>query len=275
MYNIGSYNELEVIRQTNNGVYLRFDEEAILLPQKWVPEGTESGDILKVFVYTDSKDRLIATTQQPRAVVGEFAYLEVIDIGKFGAFLDWGLDKDLLVPIGAQQVPMEKGEKYIVRLCLDQKTNRVFGVSKIDSFLKKDIINLRLNQKVDLLVSRFTDLGVMFIINQTYSGLAFYDEIFEPLKIGMKRVGYIKNIREDGKIDLRMHQEGLEAITDSKVVILDLLKKAGGFLPYHDKSDPDSIYKTFKMSKKVFKKGIGGLFKDKKIYINKQGISLR
>ncbi len=272
MIKIGSYNELEVIKKTNIGIYLGTQAESVFLPQRKVPANTQIGDKLTVFVYTDSQDRPIATTERPKAAAGEFACLRVMDVTPFGVFMDWGLDKDLLVPFKHQHQRMEKGRKYVVRLCLDEKTNRVIGVSKLNQFLSDKPVDIKEGQKVSLLVYGFMEVGMMVIVDHKYAGLLYRNEVFEKLFIGDEREGYVKKIREDGKIDVSLQKQGHLAIDDSKTAVLAALEKSSGFLPYHDKSDPEDIKHIFKMSKKAFKKAIGGLYKDKKIKISEEGI---
>ncbi|MTI29733.1 CvfB family protein [Xanthovirga aplysinae] len=274
MLKIGKFNQLKVGRSVQFGLYLESDKGDILLPNKYVPKGTQIGDVLNVFIYTDSEDRLIATTLQPKAVVDEFVALEVKDTVPFGAFLDWGLEKDLLVPKREQHRPMREGEVHVVRLCLDYRTNRVIGVAKLNAFFNKNTKALKKDQEVDVMVYGQTDLGWMVIINQEYSGMLYKNEVFEPLTVGDIRKGFIKKLREDGKIDVSLQPQGFQAVVDSKEKILLALKDAGGFLPYHDKTEPERIKATFQMSKKIFKKIIGNLQKDGKLTISDKGIHL-
>ncbi|MGD9899073.1 MAG: S1 RNA-binding domain-containing protein [Calditrichaceae bacterium] len=274
MIKIGKYNDLRVERLVDFGLYLKKGEEEVLLPAKYVPENSKPGDKIQVFIYTDSEDRVIATTLTPKAALDEFAYLRVKDVNRFGAFLDWGLEKDLFVPFREQKIRMSQGESYIVRLCLDTKTNRLFATTKIQKYLKNKPDELKENQEVNLLFYRQTDLGMMAIIDNTYSGMLFSEEIREDVRVGDSRIGYIKNIRDDEKIDLSLKPLGYKAVIDSKPDVMDLLEKAGGFLPYNDKSSPREIEKTFRMSKKMFKKVIGGLYKDGKISIEEKGITI-
>ena len=274
MLRIGDYNRLKVVKEVDFGLYLESDQGEILLPKKYVEPGTKVDQYINVFVYTDSEDRLIATTLQPKAVVDEFAPMKVKHTTDFGAFLGWGLEKDLLVPFREQHKPLMEGDVAVVRVVLDHKTNRVIGVGKLAPFINKNVSDLEEGQKVDLLIYDFTGLGIQALINEEYSGMLYANEVFEELEIGDRREGYIKKIREDGKIDLSLQKQGYGAVKDSTEGILDLLKKSGGFLPYHDKSDPDDIQKVFKMSKKTFKKAIGGLYKEGKIKIDEKGIYL-
>lgn len=274
MLKIGNYNTLKVAREVDFGLYLESEKGDILIPKKYVPQNTKVGDELEVFVYTDSEDRLIATTLSPIAVVGEFAAMTVKDVAPFGAFLDWGIQKDLLVPNNEQHRKLHVGQKTVVRVCLDPRTDRVIGVGKLNAFLSKDTENLEEGQEVRLLVYDETDLGYMAIINNLYAGMLYRNEVFEPLVVGDTRTGYIRKIREDGKIDLRLSREGVAAIADGKDIILEKLKAAGGFLPYHDKTEADTLKKAFQMSKKTFKKAIGGLYRDGVIVLLENGIKL-
>lgn len=274
MLRIGNNNTLKVIKEVDFGMYLESDQGEILIPKKYVPEGTKIGDELDVFVYTDSEDRLIATTLSPIAVVGEFATMTVKDVTDFGAFLDWGIQKDLLVPNNEQHRKLYKGQKTVVHVCLDPRTSRVIGVGKLNPFLSKDPTGLEEKQAVDLLIYDETDLGYMAIIDSQYAGMLYRNEVFEPLEVGDTRTGYIRKIREDGKIDLRLSKEGVAAITDGKDIVLEKLKAENGFLPYHDKTDADIIKEVFQMSKKTFKKAIGGLYRDGAIVLLENGIKL-
>lgn len=274
MIQIGEYNNLEVAREVEFGVYLTDGTDDILLPGKYVPKNTIVGDVLDVFVYTDSEDRPIATTLKPKAAVGEFAYLDVKDVTDIGAFLDWGLEKDLFVPFKAQQVELNKGDKIVVKVVLDEVTNRVMGVSRIRSVMDEYIVDLEEGQEVDLMVYQETELGLMVVINNKYSGLVYRNEIFENISIGDERKGYVKRIREDEKVDITFRKPGYEATLGAIPFILDLLEKNDGFLPYHSKSDPEDIKKVFQMSKKVFKQAVGGLYKERKIIIEDNGIRL-
>ncbi len=274
MLRIGDYNRLEVVKEVDFGMYLASDQGEILLPTKYIPADTKVGDLVNVFIYTDSEDRLIATNLKPYATVDEFAVMEVKHVTSFGAFLDWGLEKDLLVPLREQHKKLKEGDKTIVRVCLDYKTNRVIGVGKIAPFLNKDISELKEGDEVDLLIYDFTDLGAMALVNDEYSGILYKNEIFTDLQIGDKKKGYIKKLRPDDKIDLALQKQGYEAVEDNTQLIYQHLKNAGGFLPYHDKSDPEEIQKEFKISKKIFKKAIGGLYKQGLIHVSNEGIRI-
>lgn len=274
MMTIGNYHELEVLREVDFGMYLQSELGDILIPAKYIPENTSVGDKLQVFLYRDSEDRLIATTLKPAGVVNEFVSLRVSDTNEHGAFMAWGLEKDLFVPKREQHLPFRKGNRYVVRICLDYKTDRLIGVGKLNTFFEKNVTDLRPRDQVDLLVYGKSDLGFMAVINQKYKGLIYYNEVFNQLNIGDAIQGYIKTIREDGKIDLAVHPVGMEAITDNKNLIINNLSMNNGFLPFHDKSSPEEISEAFGMSKKSFKKAVGGLLKEGKVKLSDAGITL-
>lgn len=275
MIAIGSYNALVVERVVDFGVYLNPKADEVLLPLKYVPENTRPGDILRVFVYTDSEDRPVATTLSPKAVVGEFACLEVKAVTSFGAFLDWGLEKDLLVPLAEQQDRMKVGKRYVVKVCLDEKTRRVYATSRIARNCEKPPADLFMGKKVSLLIYRLTKIGIMAIVNNRYSGILYKSDIFEPIEMGEKREGYVSRIREDGKIDLVLKKPGHHSITDSGASVMTALRERGGFIPCHDKSPPDEIRRIFSMSKKEFKRAIGGLYKAGSIDVTNGGIRIK
>lgn len=271
---IGNYNNLTISKETPQGLYLNSSEGEILLPKKFIPQNYKIGETIEVFVYTDSEDRLVATTQQPRVTVDEFGALEVKDVTRYGAFLDWGLDKDLLLPYKEQAYPVKAGEQVVIRASLDHRTQRVIAVSKIESFLEKDTSQLEPGQAVELLVYDRTPLGFKVVVDQKYGGMLYHNEIFQPVQTGESASGFIKKIREDGKLDITLQPAGVQAIPDAKDQVLNQLQDAGGFLPFHDRSSPEDIKNTFHMSKKAFKKALGGLYKEKKINITDQGVYL-
>lgn len=275
MIKLGSYNQLEVAKKTDSGIYLRGNTTEILMPSKWVPQGTEIGDILNAFVYKDSDDRLIATTQQPHATANAFAYLEVKQTNDIGAFLDWGIDKDLLVPFKEQQHRMYSGNGYVVYIYVDDETERIVATSKLKKHIDfENNGNLKVGDEVKLLIYSETPLGFNAIINNHYSGLVYQNEVFEDLQVGDEVKGYIKTIREDRKIDLRLQKKGYELVDEVKTKILEILKNNKGFLPFHDNSTPEEIKQQFQLSKKAFKKAIGALYKDKLILISDKGITI-
>ena len=274
MLEIGNYNQLDVKQISSAGASLASEAGDILMPQKQIPAGLSPGDSVNVFVYRDSNDRLIATTRTPKAQVGEFAVLEVKDISPVGAFLDWGLEKDLLVPFGEQPVPMKKGERHLVGVYLDN-SGRVAASAKIGKFLETDDIPLHGGEEVDLMIYAFTDLGAKVIINGRYSGLLFRSEIYGKPAPGARFKGYVRKIREDKKIDVTLKREGPEGMGKSKERLMKTLAAAGGFLPLGDKSPPELIGEVLKMSKKSFKKAVGSLYKEGFIELTDTGIKLR
>lgn len=274
MVEIGNYNELEVAKFVDFGLYLDSEDGEILLPLKWIPEGVELGDKLNVFIYRDSEDRMIATTLKPKATVGQFAALEVKEANQLGAFMDWGLEKDLFVPFHNQRYPMEVGQKYVVYIYLDDSSDRIAGSAKLNKYLKPADENLTEGQKVNLLVANTSDLGYNVIIDHKYSGILYHNEVFKKLETGDEVVGYIKKIRDDGKIDVSLQQTGFAEVQDASEEVYQKLKASGGTLNLSDKSDPQEIYETLGMSKKTFKKAIGTLYKEGKINLEPTRISL-
>lgn len=275
MLKIGRYNELVVQRKVDFGFYLNPKADEVLLPLKYAPKHTKPGDTLRVFVYTDSEDRPVATTLGPKAVVGQCAFLKAKDRAPFGMFMDWGLEKDLLVPKKEQQPGMGIGKKYVVKVCLDDRTNRVYGTTKIPSNCAPAPKDLSQGAQVDLLVYKITNVGYSVVVDHTYLGMLYRNQIFEPLAVGDRREGYINRIREDGKIDLNLKKPGFQSINKSGRQVMVALKRAGGFLPCHDKSPPEEIKLRFALSKKEFKRAIGGLYKSGEIDIQKNGIKLK
>lgn len=272
---LGKYNELEVARETSIGLYLEDSEGSdVLLPKKWVPQDTQIGDSLTVFLYKDAEERLIATTLKPLVTLGTFAYLRVKQVSSVGAFLDWGLEKDLLVPFIEQDKRMVEGNKYLVYLYKDEMTDRLTASSKIYAYLEKEKINLKSGEEVDIIVAKQTDLGYNVIINHTYSGLLYENEVYKRLRIGEQHKAYIKQVREDHKIDVSLEKLGYHKVEDHLHTILSVLRKNNGFLNLHDKSDSAEISNRLGMSKKTFKKAIGSLYKQQIIRIEKDGIYL-
>lgn len=272
---IGQLNSLKVSRNTPHGVFLEDDEgEDILLPGKYLTGDEKEGDIKELFVYNDSEDRLVATTETPKIQLNEFAALKVIDVNKSGVFLDWGLDKDLLVPFKEQNKKMQLGQTYVVRMYLDEETDRLVATGKVKKYLSNEELTVQSGDKVDLMVFNQTDLGYEVIINSCHYGLVFRNEVFTPIKSGDLLTGYIKQIREDGKIDVSLQPDKMTHIENSNEVILNALKSQGGTLNVTDKSSPEDIYAAFQMSKKAFKRAIGSLYKQKKIKIEAGEISL-
>lgn len=274
MIQIGDYNTLRILRDTKVGLFLGDENEAILLPKKYVPKDFFIGDDITVFVYLDHEERPVATTLKPYIKLNEFAHLKVNYINKFGAFLDWGLEKDLFVPFKEQARPMEEGKRYLVYMFIDKKTNRLVASSKTNQFLSNEDLDLQRNEEVDILISHITEAGINVIINQKHKGLAYKNEVYTEVKPGMKTTGYIKTIRPDGKIDVLLRKVGVEAIEPSSQIILDELKANRGFLRLTDHSHPEDIKTVLKMSKKNFKKAVGNLYKQQLIEIKEDGIYL-
>ncbi len=276
MLEIGKLNTLTVLRPSPQGLYLGDEdaETAVLLPNKYVPEGLNINDEIEVFIYRDSQDRVIATTLEPMAMVNEFAFLQVREVTKFGAFMDWGLMKDLLVPFREQATKMKEGNFYVVFLYLDEQTDRVVATSKFARFFKRHDIRVQEGEEVDLLVYKTTELGANVIINNSYQGLIYKNELFQRVRYGHKLKGFIKKIREGNKIDVSLQKQGHLNIEPSAEKVLEELKRSEGFLGLNDKSPPQEIYNELQMSKKTFKKAIGGLYKQRLIRIEKSGIYL-
>lgn len=262
MLQIGKYNTLTVVKIVDFGVYLDGGEHGeILMPKEYVPANCSPDDEVRVFVYLDSEDRLVATTETPAVLVGEFAWLKVVSVSRVGAFLDWGLRKDLLVPFREQREPMEEGRSYLVYAYLDNASGRIAASSKIDKYLDQVYPDYEYNQEVDLLVVRRTDLGFAVIVDNKHWGLLYQNEIFRPLKIGQRLKGYIKNVREDDKIDVFLQPAGYAKIDGLAQIVLDKLKDYGGILDLSDKSDPEEIHRLFGCSKKSYKKALGTLLR--------------
>ncbi len=275
MAQIGKINNLEVLKELDFGIYLDGGELGeILMPKRYVSEGTMLGDYIEAFIYLDSEDRLIATIEKPLAQVEEFALLEVISVTSVGAFLNWGLPKDLFVPFREQRKPMEVGEKYLVYVYLDTNTKRIAASSKIESYLDNVPVDYDENEEVDLIIINETDLGYNAIIDNSHIGVLYRNEIFQALNSGDRIKGYIKKIRPDGKIDLRLDKIGYEKIGELANLIIVKLKQNNGFLPFTDKSSPEEIYKVFKVSKKNFKAAVGALYKQRLISLEEKGIKL-
>ncbi len=272
---IGKYNELTVAREVDFGLYLKTDDGAeVLLPARYVPSGTRVGDRLRVFVYTDSDDRPIATTEVPYATVGEFAYLRVRDVNDTGAFLDWGLTKDLLVPYSQQRSRMRRGGVYLVYVYLDHATMRVVASAKVDKFVGNVIPVFRPGDEVSALVVEHTDIGCKAIVDNLYWGMIYDNEVFRQLEIEDKVRAFVKAVRPDGKIDLTLSDRADRRVPDLAARIFSSLTAAGGTLAMSDHSSPEQIQALFSCSKKDFKKAIGRLYREGKILIAESQISL-
>ncbi|UYQ95989.1 S1-like domain-containing RNA-binding protein [Chitinophaga horti] len=274
MIKTGDYNLLRVKKETDFGVYMAAGDEEILLPKRFVPRGTRVGDELEVFLYHDSENRLIATTQKAKGKVGDIVLLKAVSVTGQGAFLDWGLMKDIFVPLSQQHARMVAGQEYLVMIYLDQMTGRVAATEKIDQYLSNEELTVNELDPVELLIYRRNDLGYQVVINGKHSGILHANEVFRPLDIGDKLPGFIKSIKDENKIDVVLGKRGYERVEDEAGRILRLLQENDGYLPYHDKSDPEEIYSFFGMSKKTFKMTTGNLYKQKKIIFTQTGIKL-
>lgn len=274
MVKVGSYNRLSILRFLKAGAYLDDGAQGILLPTRFVPPGAKEGQELEVFVYHDSEDRLIATTQKAKACVGEIALLKVVGISPQGAFLDWGLMKDLFVPRSKQLMGMRLGGSYLVKLYIDERTGRVAATEKFENELSNEQLTVKEKDQVQLLTYRRTEIGYVMIINNQHTGLLHFNEIFKELAPGDQLEGFIKEIKPGNKIDLVAGRPGYQRVEEEKDKILALLQDNNGYLPYYDKSAPEEIYAFFGMSKKTFKMATGALYKERKISLEKTGIRL-
>ncbi len=271
MSEVGKLNRLEVVRLSPHGAYLDAGELGeLLLPEK----NHAVGDLLEVFIYLDSSDRLVCTTSLPRVQVGEFALLKVASVTQVGAFLDWGLPKELLVPFREQHKTMEEGRNYLVYVYLDEQSGRIVASSRLDRFVDRHAPNYQEGEAVELLIAGPTELGYKAIINGRHWGLIFANQVFQPIKSGQRLPGYIARLREDGKIDLSLQKPGYGKIEGVAGEILEKLRSAGGYLPVTDRSTPEVIYRKFGISKKNFKKAVGSLYKQRLIVIEPAGIRL-
>lgn len=272
MVRVGVYNTLKVIRTVEFGVYLEDGGSGILLPKRFVPKGIHEGDELEVFVYHDSDGRLIATTQKPFGIVGDIVMLEAVSVTPQGAFLNWGLMKDIFVPKSKQLMGMRPGGRYLVKIYIDEQTGRVAATEKLEPFLSNEQLTVKEMDIVDLTVWRRTDIGYVMIINHRHTGVLHFNEIYRHLSEGYVFKGYIKRIHPDNRIDVVLGKPGYQRVEDESAKVLRLLKENNGYLPYNDKSSPDEIYGFFGMSKKTFKMTTGGLYKQKKIVFTTGGI---
>lgn len=272
---LGKYNQLEVVKEVDFGVYLDGDEDGeILLPQRYVPEGTVPGDMLNVFIYLDMDERLVATTLQPYVQVGEFACLEVAWVNQFGAFLDWGLMKDLFVPFREQKSKMQKGGRYVIHAHLDEESYRIVASAKVEHYLSKEIPPYQKGDEVDVMVWQKTDLGYKVIVENAFSGMLYHNEVFRQIVPGDHLQAYVKLVREDGKIDLELQKEGAKKVDDFAERLLQYIKDNGGTTTINDKSEADLIYDTFGVSKKTFKKAVGDLYKKRLVVLEEGKIRL-
>jgi len=275
MIELGRKNTLEILRDTSVGLFLG-DKEGndVLLPNKYVPEGYEIGANIEVFCYLDYDERTVATTLEPDIMLGQFRLLQVAEINEFGAFMQWGLEKHLLVPFREQRDKMKQGQWYVVHCYLDHRSNRLVASNKLDKFLNNDNLELKPWDQVALVVTRQTDLGWEVIVNEKHKGLVYFNEVFKTINIGDTIPGCIKTIRHDNKIDISLQPLGSNVLEPAANKIYEVIKANGGFLALHDKSDPNEIRDVMQMSKKTFKKGLGTLYKAKKVELSGDGVKI-
>ena len=272
---LGKFNQLEVVKQVDFGMYLDGGEEGeILLPTRYVPEDCKVGDWLNVFLYLDNEERLIATTLTPLVQVGEFACLEVSWVNQFGAFLNWGLMKDLFVPFSEQKMKMQVGNKYVIHAYIDDESFRIVASAKVDRYLSKEKAPYQPGEEVNILIWQKTDLGFKAIIENMYSGLLYDSEIFQTLHTGDTLKAYIKQVREDGKIDLILQKPGFEKVDDFSKTLYHYIADHGGRIGLNDKSPAEESYDVFGLSKKTFKKAVGDVYKKRLILLHEDGIEL-
>lgn len=275
MKEIGHLVELEALKTTPQGVYLITDEQnEILLPNKYVPRTLQMGDKIEVFVYTDSEDRPIATTLTPKVKINQIALLTAVDVNDFGAFFDWGVEKHLLVPFAEQFIKVQKGGKYLIYLYKDELTNRMVGTTKYAKFLKSNPIEFAVGDKVKFMISGETEIGYKVIVEQKYLGLIYKNELFKKIELGDELIGFIRNIRDDNKIDVTVNTASIDEIEVLANKIYEKLLREKGAINISDKSNPEEIYAMFQVSKKAFKRAIGLLYSERKIEINPNSIVL-
>ena len=272
MLQAGSFYTLEVIKHVDFGIYLMFNDEEILMPKRFVPDGIQEGDTIEAFVYHDNDGRLIATTQEPYGEVGDIVMMEVAGKTKQGAFLKWGIMKDLFLPLSQQRSIIREGGKYLVYIYVDEQTGRIAASEYISRYLNNEELTVQEGDEVDLIVWRKTDIGFAVIINNAHEGLVHDNELFQDLSIGQQLKGYIKSIQEGNKINVSLGKKGYQRIESETDKVWRMLQENNGYLPYHDKSDPDEIYDYFQMSKRAFKMATGALYKQRKITFTKTGI---
>ena len=272
---LGKFNRLKVVKQVDFGMYLDDDIEGeILLPKRYVPQDCKVGDELDVFIYLDNEERLVATTQQPLVQVGQFACLEVAWVNQYGAFLNWGLMKDLFVPFSEQKMKMQVGKRYVVHVHLDEESFRIVASAKVDRYLSKEKADYVPGQEVEVLIWQKTDLGFKAIIENRFGGLLYDSEIFQPLHTGMRLKAYVKQVRDDGKIDLMLQKPGAGKVDDFAKTLLEHIRSNGGRTPLNDKTPAEEIYARFGVSKKTFKKAVGDLYKKRLVVLQDDGIVL-
>jgi predicted RNA-binding protein (virulence factor B family) len=275
MFKTANYNSLRATGQTVHGMALENEEgDTATLPKNEVPRELLVGDVIDVFIYTGSDNVYMATTKKPKLIVGEFSFLKVNEVNDQGAFMDWGIAKDLFVPFSEQGKKMVPGSYYLVYLFIDERNGRPLGSSRIEKFIERDEITVQEKEQVDILLYEETDLGIKVIINNKHAGILYHNEIFSDIKIGEKRKGYVKRIRDDRKIDVSLERGGFGRVDPGTKRILEVLKANNGFLDLHDNSDPEEIKDRLQMSKKTFKKAVGALYKERLIQLDKEGIRL-
>ena len=273
---LGFMNTLRVDRDTAPGIYLMAEDgNDVLLPGQYVTEDMIQDTLVEVFLYTDSEDRLVATTRKPVAMLDEFALFEVIDVAPFGAFMDWGLTKDLLVPNMFQKTPFAVGEKRFLKVVYDERTHRLVGTEKLGDFFERRVKDLATNKEAKILVIAKTPLGYKCIVNEKYEGLIYHNEIFENIELGDEKTAYVKTVRKDGNIDLTLRKPGSKKAGGSHDKVLELLKQNNGIMPYNYKSDAGLIKDVFGLSKKDFKRSLTKLQEDKKIEVKDTGIYIK
>jgi len=276
MIEVGKINDLKVVDENSSGYYLSTDEieEKAFMPPSLGPKEIKVGDQLKVFIYLDTSDCLLATSNFPSALVGEYAYMRVVETTHFGVFVNWGITKDLLIPDTEQKTPIKMGETHLVRVCKDERTERIFGTTKLGKYIQASEFDINEGDEVDLVPATKEERGYRCVVNKKFVGMIYHNEIFTEVIPGKKTKGVVKKLREDGLVDCALQAQGIKNLVDSKDIILDYLEKNGGKAELHDKSTPETIKAALGMSKQTFKKSIGMLYKDRKILLNKDGIEL-
>lgn len=269
---LGEFNDLDILRFTSVGIYLGDENQDVLLPQKYVLEEWEVGDTITVFLYRDSEDRIIATTLQPNVTVNRFGYLKVNQVNHYGAFLDWGVEKDLMVPFREQRHKLVEGEMVIIYLVLDESTDRLVATTKYKKFFEEDTSIVILNHPVDIMIDDRTDLGIKVIVDDRFPGLIYHQDFNKNILKGELTTGYVFNLREDGKLDVRLEPEGYGKIEPLSEELFDMIQRRGGVIHLHDKSSPEEIKRQVGMSKKNFKKAVGNLYKSKYIRLEEDSI---
>jgi predicted RNA-binding protein (virulence factor B family) len=274
MLSAGSYYNLEIAKLVDFGAYVDADGDEVLLPTRFLPEGSEVGDVVKVFLYHDNENRIIATTQTALAAVGDIALLEAVTLSPHGAFLKWGIMKDVFLPLSNQTHNIALNDHYLVRLYLDEQTGRVTATEKLDKYLSNEVLTVTEGEEVEMILWRETDLGYTVIINGKHTGILYFSDVFRNVSYGEKLSGHIRKIREQNKIDVGLGAKGYQRADNDSTIVLEALKRAGGYLPYHDKSSPEEIYQAFGISKKAFKMAVGALYKARNIELTQTGIKL-